>query len=231
MMVMQGNFYFPLLTRQPIEEYHNIHGEFYAASNYQQNYDMVAKDCKYRCVYCDVTVKECGGEPLSLDHFRPKALFVDKFDGILVRHPYNLHLSCQKCNVLKSKDWQGCKETIDGSTYLDGKGYIDRFEQNLLDFIEVDAGGRIQAKEAALGDKGPGAYMINRLHLNRPNRVYLRKKRHVENLASEIENLLLEYSKSVTNNCEAGLVSPEKGMANISKLNNITECFLNTKKL
>jgi hypothetical protein len=229
MVMMPSNLHFPSLTRQLEASYHCNTGGFYAASSYQSNYDMVARDCKSRCVYCDATEKECGGERFSLDHFRPRFIFEAKFNGILVRHPYNLHLSCQKCNVLKSKDWQGCVAEIDGPTYLDGKGYIDRFKQDISDFIVVDSDGRIRSRLPAQEHDGPEAYMIKRLHLNRPTRVYLRKKRCVDQLVRDIEILFSKCSTEVREQWKGGVICADEAMLRIDAVEALRDKFLSIK--
>ncbi|WP_224394467.1 hypothetical protein, partial [Klebsiella michiganensis] len=109
--MMINSFYYPSLVRQDIAIYYKVEGEFYATYNCEKNYINISKDCQFRCVYCDAHVDECGGEHFSLDHFRPMDVFLDKFNGVLKVHPFNLHLSCQKCNVLKTNDWRGCQDT------------------------------------------------------------------------------------------------------------------------
>lgn len=226
---MYIELHYPTLSRQPENSYRLRTGEFYAASNYQSNYDKVAEDCKHRCVYCDATEKECGGERFSLDHFRPRSLFANKFNGILVYHPFNLHLACQKCNVLKSKDWQGCLVELDGPTYTNGKGYIDRFKSDLSNFLEVDNDGRVRAKVPTTNDSGPGEYMIRRLHLNRPSRTYIRKKRCINMLVKAIEKLLFDCTYDVTSKWENGLISAEEGMNRIKEIQVLREKFLSLK--
>jgi len=223
---MPNNLHFPSLSRLDEESYYCQTGDFYAASNYQSNYDMIARDCKYRCVYCDATEKECGGERFSLDHFRPRDVFASKFNGILLKHPYNLHLSCQKCNVLKSKDWQGCEVLINGPTYLGGKGYIDRFEQELSTFMNVDIDGRIRVQLQPENDNDPAEYMIQRLHLNRPNRVYLRKKRHVNKLVNDIESLFSTCTKEILEHCENNRIGPTEGITIIGQVEKLRDEFL-----
>lgn len=181
------NFFYPILTRQDISVYYKVTGEFYATYNCQKNYDNISKDCQYRCVYCDASIDECGGEHFSLDHFRPKDIFSNKFNGILNIHPFNLYLSCQKCNVLKTNDWKGCKDTIDGATYISGIGYIDRFKDDISKYLEVDKNGFV----ISVNCDGPADYMIRKLLLNRTNRVYIRKRRIVKDKASRIFDLLL----------------------------------------
>lgn len=180
------NLYYPNLLRQEISVYYKSEGVFYSTYNCKSNYDNVARDCQYRCVYCDAKIDECGGEPFSLDHFRPMNVFLSKFDGVLKTHPFNLYLSCQKCNVLKTDDWKGCKDTIDGVTYIANKGYIDRFGVDIKKHLQVDSNGAI----LCINEDGPGEYMIRKMLLNRTNRIYIRKRRAVKAKASRVLELL-----------------------------------------
>lgn len=190
-----NRLYYPPLKRQNIEKYYKTNGRFYAKYNCQKNYDNVAKDCQYRCVYCDAHIDECGGEPFSLDHFRPIEVFGNKFDGVLKVHPFNLHFSCQKCNVLKTNDWKGCRVTKDGVTYVSGQGYIDRFLVDITDYLEVDGDGFIRCRN----NNGPAKYMIGKMLLNRTNRVYLRKRREVKFKAERIYKLLIAKHEELLN--------------------------------
>ncbi|WP_127350770.1 hypothetical protein [Dickeya fangzhongdai] len=185
---MNNNYYYPILTRQDISVYYKSEGEFYSAYNCDKNYNNISKDCQYRCVYCDAHIDECGGERFSLDHFRPTDIFSNKFDGILKFHPFNLHLSCQKCNVLKTNDWKGCLDTIDGATYISSLGYIDRFKDDVTKYLSVNENGMI----ISVNSNGPGDYMVRKLLLNRTNRVYIRKRRVVKDKASRILKLLID---------------------------------------
>jgi len=221
-----NSLFFPMLNRHPAYMYYNKKGAFYSASNYQSNYDQIAENCKYRCVYCDATEKECGGEKFSLDHFRPKDIFANKFDGILVRHPYNLHLSCQKCNVLKSKDWQGCQITIDGYTYALGKGYVDRFQKNIIEYMCVQENGRVAITNNNIGyAQNPAKYMIERLHLNRPNRVYIRQQRIVKQLSKKIDNLMAALTAETLQAHSDGNRTSEESMQRITKIEKLRNKF------
>lgn len=225
---MPNKIYYPDLFRKKESDYYCQTGGFYAASNYQNNYPKIAEDCKHRCVYCDATIRECGGEPFSLDHFRPQNIFANKFNGILINSPFNLHLSCQKCNVLKSNDWKGCTKTINGPTFINGKGYIDRFNNNILEFITLNNDGRLFPTTYK---QGPGKYMINRLHLNRPNRVYLRKKRAVNKLIKDIEITISQCTDLVINKYKGGTNNLSQGMLDIEKIQNINHKFIIFKGL
>ncbi len=219
---MIKGLYFPALTRQVITQYYKKgSSEFYATYNCQHNYDNVALDCKNHCVYCDVHVDECGGEKFSLDHFRPKNVFGDKFDGILKIHPFNLHLSCQKCNVLKSDDWKGCEDTQDGVTYISKKGYIDRFQVDASEYFDVNDMGQI----VSINDNGPGEYMIGRLLLNRTNRVYLRKLREVTFKVNRIKELLAARQNEALANWKSGVLSEQQAKEEIGLLTNLWNRF------
>ncbi|MCU7976118.1 hypothetical protein L5M43_12735 [Shewanella sp. SW36] len=226
---MPFELHYPILNRQPEDAYRNRKGEFYAASNYQSNYDKIAEDCKHRCVYCDATEIECGGERFSLDHFRPRAIFADKFNGVLVYHPYNLHLACQKCNVLKSMDWKGCLEDKDGPTYIDGKGYIDRFKSDLSMFLDVGIDGRVIAKQPDPANKSPADYMINRLLLNRPNRIYIRKKRVLEQLVKDIEKIFSDCTDDIILKSKVGNITCNQAMLRIERLEDLRKILFKIK--
>ncbi|WP_172378882.1 hypothetical protein [Vibrio sp. Vb339] len=222
---MMSSLYFPSLKRQSIQGYYKTEGEFYLTYNCQKNYDNIAKDCQYRCVYCDVHLDECGGEKFSLDHFRPQNVFGTKFDGILKIHPFNLHLSCQKCNVLKSDDWQGCLQTQDGATFLSKKGYIDRFEVDVTSYLKVDNDGRLQCVDP----NGPARYMIGKLLLNRTNRVYTRKLREVTIKADRVKLMLSSRQRKVMNDWESGDLTPEQAKQQFKLLTELFERYTNLK--
>ncbi|MFV0467961.1 MAG: hypothetical protein ACK5MK_03415 [Dysgonomonas sp.] len=209
---MKNNLFYPHLRRHPIEHYYNRNGDFYA--DYKLNYDLVSADCLKRCVYCDATERECGGDKFSLDHFRPVKIFTNKFNGILNIHPYNLYLSCQKCNVLKSSDWHGCCEKIDSYTYIDRKGYIDRFAVDVSRFISVDNDGQI----ISLLVDSPVDYMVAKLHLNRLNRVFLRKKRIVDYRVSNFVEQLDLCTDELIGKYKSGSMSAEDALKKIERL-------------
>lgn len=193
--MMINKFYYPVLVRQDIAAYYKEEGEFYATYNCDKNYENISKDCQFRCVYCDARIDECGGERFSLDHFRPMDVFSNKFGGVLKIHPFNLHLSCQKCNVLKTNDWKGCINTIDGVTFKTGLGYVDRFKENISKYISVNDDGVV----ISIDSKGPGDYMVRKLLLNRTNRVYIRKRRIVKEKAARVFKLLLDKQVAIMN--------------------------------
>jgi hypothetical protein len=211
--------YFPQLIRKPLNKYYNRNDKFYA--DYKSNYEWIHADCLGRCVYCDATEKECGGDKFSLDHFRPRDIFEALFNGVLMTHPYNLYLSCQKCNVLKSSDWKGCLQQMNGPTYASKEGYIDRFDHNSDEYLKVNDKGEIESIKA----DGPVDYMIKKMMLNRPNRTYLRKKRSISSRVSEFANNLCVLNNKVIENYKSGKIKPEEAMGLIEKINNINDSF------
>lgn len=155
--------FFPKLSRKAAQHYHNRNGVFYA--NYRDNYKKIAEDCEHRCVYCDITIDEQGGDEMHLDHFRPQEHFTN-----LSQNPFNLHLACPKCNILKSSDWP-CTKTTGAPSFIGARGYLDRFAHDVFNYLHVDNTGHL----IAIG--GPVKYMIGMLQLNRPARVNTRRKR------------------------------------------------------
>lgn len=216
-----NSLYYPFLVRQDISAYYKSEGKFYATYNCKTNYVNIVKDCQSRCVYCDAHIDECGGEPFSLDHFRPMDIFSNKFGGILKIHPFNLHLSCQKCNVLKTNDWKGCENTIDGVTYKSRLGYIDRFKIDITNHIKVDDDGVVKC----INSDGPGDYMIRKMLLNRTNRVYLRKRRMVKYKANVILNLLIKKQDSLFNDPKSSHMTVDEKQKEIKKLLSLFERF------
>ncbi len=151
--------------------------------DYHHYAEEVAEDCQQRCVYCDITLTEDGGEGMQLDHFRPQKHFPE-----LGSDPYNLVLSCANCNRLKSAHWP----IKDGDNSHDGSaGFVDPFEEDRMTVFNVSIAGSVETI------KGPAEYEIKLLHLNRPSRVAVRQRRHHQehlrvlgaNLAKRMESL------------------------------------------
>ncbi|ANJ96882.1 hypothetical protein ADP73_02600 [Serratia plymuthica] len=75
---------------------------------------------------------------------------------------------------------------MDGPTYFDGKGYIDRFKEDINDYINILPNGEL----LSVNSDGPGDYMIIKMRLNRVNRVYLRKKRILHSKLLEVREII-----------------------------------------
>ncbi|PSV32189.1 hypothetical protein [Photobacterium sp. GB-210] len=208
-----NSLFYPALSRRDLSHYYKSEGVFFATYGCKTNYTNVAQDCLNRCVYCDTHIDEVREEKFSLDHFRPQNIFKNKFQ-ILCIHPFNLHLSCQKCNVLKSDDWKGCIETQDGPSFIAKKGYIDRFQVNASEHFKVDNEGKVQS----INSDGPAKYMIGRLLLNRTSRVYTRKLRVVLHKAHLVQRMLVNEKKEIVAAWKRGELKPEEAMIKMEKL-------------
>ncbi len=150
--------YFPRLRRRT---------RYTKFNNYKKYKWEIREDCQGRCVYCDIHENELGGvEFMTLDHFRPQALFTH-----LTNNPKNLLWCCTLCNKLKRDYWPA-----DGTekTYVLKGGFVDPFTEDLLEYFDVSPQGKL------IPLKHPATYMINTLKLNRDGAVRTRKKRRLE---------------------------------------------------
>lgn len=188
--------YFPQLIRREKDDYLNSQNRFYA--DYRSNYEKVAADCKHRCVYCDITVEEFGGDEMQLDHFRPQ----EHFEHLSI-DPFNLYLSCPKCNVLKTSDWP-CAKADGAPSFIGGVGYLDRFLHKTDDFLRVDNDGKI------VQIAGPVNYMIRKMHLNRASRVNVRRRRSVAIRKTKILEGIMRLTERLTQDRVRGEVTDEQ---------------------
>lgn len=147
----------------------NKYGVFY--SDYKKYYDEIAEDCLFRCVYCDILIKENGGEGMHLDHFRPQAIFPG-----LSSSPFNLVLACAKCNQLKS-DWWIEPSQGEEEQYC---GFVDHFEISREDYFTVSNDGEIVPKKLS------AKYMVDLMHLNRSSRCSIRKMRAIKSFSFDL---------------------------------------------
>ncbi len=164
--------FFPKLKRRPPEEYYNRLKQNYA--DYRRNLEKITEDCQSRCIYCDTLLSEMGYEGFQLDHFRPQAHFPQ-----LATDPFNLVLSCPKCNVLKSDDWPAAK-VIGAPSHNNSAGYIDSFSDNPSNYFSVLKDGEVTALKA------PASYVLTRLSINRASRKKIRRARQINSLKNQI---------------------------------------------
>lgn len=161
--MMTNDLFFPLLSRRTNYS-RKRDGSYYLYEHYRKE---VSEDCKFRCVYCDIHINECGGaESMHLDHFRPQI----HFDHLL-NDPHNLVLACPGCNRLKSDNWPAVG--VD-ECYIGDEGFIDPFIMNRLEFLQIEEDGQVT------GLKPPAKYQISLLQLNRRSRRLIRLWRLME---------------------------------------------------
>lgn len=165
-----------------------IDGAYYA--NYSHYETEITEDCKQRCVYCDITLSEHGGEGMQLDHFKPQKHFER-----LKKDPNNLVLACPKCNRLKSDHWP-VKEEIGLN------GFLDPFTSERSKWYHVKPCGIIEHN-----DSNATALKIEILRLNRPARVQIRRKRLIEKRVSDIDERLNEKLIALRSKMTSGVLA------------------------
>lgn len=163
--------FYPNISRRPAYS-KKTDGSYYAS--YEHYRDEVTEDCGKRCVYCDITLTEHGGEGMQLDHFKPQEHFKD-----LHNDPTNLVLACPKCNRLKSDYWP-----VDEDMGIDG--FLDPFIKNRNEWYQVKSCGTLEHRNNAT------ALKIELLNLNRPARVQIRRRRLIEERINRINERLNE---------------------------------------
>lgn len=190
--------FFPKFSRHDEVDYHNERSGFYA--DYRKNYEKIAKDCKERCAYCDITIAEYGGDEMQLDHFRPRKYFKH-----LTTHPYNLYLACPKCNGLKKDDWPADRQD-DKPTFSGAFGYIDRVSEDVSAYFSVGPCGKI----FPLND--PATYIVKKLHLNRNSRVNVRRKRVLDAKRHELTEQAKLLLISIKDELKAGTLTANEAL-------------------
>jgi len=170
--------YYPLIKRR--DSYKKTRGGTNYA-NYREYFTEIAEDCQYRCVYCDISLKEDGGEGMQLDHFRPQKHFPQ-----LATSPENLVLSCAKCNVLKSEHWPKSSDL--------NIQFLDHFSIPRLNHFPVRNNGEISPSCLSSG------YMVDLMSLNRKSRCLIRRTRRLKQQAEltliAIEDELINFENS-----------------------------------
>ncbi len=186
-----------LSRRQNVPQFHE----------YKKYKKYLREDFQYQCVYCSIHENEYGGpRSFTADHFRPQSLFQH------LKNDYqNLLYCCNVCNPFKSNDWPSDDPLTDGIGYLDPceHNYDDHFQ---LSSFEIE------------GLTPVAAYMIERLHLNRPQLTKLRKMRfNKERTHLEIVQTLKYFLKIIEAAIDSGkLPQGSKNLA-INQLNDEIE--------
>jgi hypothetical protein len=119
--------------------------------------EAVRREYGYRCGYCGVHEEELGGE-LEVDHFQPRSAGGSD-------HLDNLVYCCPTCNRLKGDFWPSDHPPATGRCLLHPKR-----DDPLVHFREEEDGRLTALTET-------GVFHIERLRLNRPPLVALRRAR------------------------------------------------------
>jgi hypothetical protein len=174
-----------------------------ATGTYRDWKSVLAIEASYQCVYCCIHESKFGGQRnFHVEHFRPKSIFP------LLENSYgNLFYACGICNSFKGNDWPNEPVANDFSkiAYPDPSTvcYGELFE------IKKDT-GIVYSKFLA------GNYIVERLYLNRPQMITLRRLTHY------IEELTIA-KKSLQTLYEAGNIPADKVPAVMSFLFKLTK--------
>jgi uncharacterized protein (TIGR02646 family) len=128
---------------------------------YSQWKPQLAREAGDRCVYCCIPESKFGGSRnFHVEHYRPKSSFPK-----LTNEYGNLFYACGICNIFKSDDWPGDHQV---GNYA-APAYPDPSLVNYNDFLSIDEpSGTVESQTFT------GKYVIERLHLNRPQMIGLR---------------------------------------------------------
>lgn len=123
----------------------------------QERREAVRRAYDYRCGYCGVQEEEVGSE-LEIDHFQPRSAGGGD-------DPDNLVYCCPTCNRLKGDFWPAGDPSTSHRRLLHPK------RDDLAAHLREEPDGRLTALTET------GAFHIERLRLNRPPLVALRRTR------------------------------------------------------
>jgi hypothetical protein len=131
---------------------------------------------RFRCGYCGVSEEDTGAE-LEIDHHRPRS----RGGG---DEPENLVYCCPKCNQYKGNYWH--------ETDLPHIRLLHPQRDDLRAHLREEDNGEL------VGKTKEGKFLIQRLHLNRPELIAYHQKKRAErqlqrelNAARERERALL----------------------------------------
>lgn len=151
------------------------------SGTYRQWKPQLSQEAGRQCVYCCIPESKFGGlRNFHVEHYRPKSLFPH-----LENEYNNLFFACGICNIFKSDDWPAEPQV---GTYSSA-GYPDPSVEDYCNFLELDEfSGEVRSNVFT------GKYIIERLHLNRPQMVGLRSVnsllKKLDAAAEEISNLI-----------------------------------------
>ncbi|MEK0267138.1 HNH endonuclease [Stenotrophomonas rhizophila] len=176
---------------------------------YKQWKDIVRHECKYQCVYCAINEGSFGGvRNFHLDHYRPKKLFV-ALENVIA----NIFYACSICNSFKGADWPGEPE-LDFSNCC----YPDPSKVDYSTILIEDDSGAVQSALVS------GKYIVERLYINRPQMVMLRRRNRlvfeINNLAGELASAFSE-GKFPVERAGAVIEAVTRALDSISKIKDL----------
>ncbi|WP_395375109.1 HNH endonuclease [Marinicella sp. W31] len=175
------------------------------------------KEADAKCVYCATHENSLGGsDSFHVEHYKPKSN--PRFTR-LEKDYYNLFYACAICNRFKSNDWPN-----DPASDLSIASYPDPNATNYNDIFEVDEKGFLGSKFIA------SKYMIEKMVLNRPQLINLRR----EEIIKERITLVKDKLKGLFDPLLASAESETKKRLikdYVSTIDNLATVFLNESKI
>lgn len=139
----------------------------------QDERETLRQRFQFRCGYCGVSERDAGSE-LTVDHFQPRS------QGGL-HEAENWVYCCHACNEFKGDSWQ--------------PNSLDRILHPLRDDVAAHVVEQEDGTLRALSQ--PGAFHIERLHLNRRQLVACRCEHRLLEAARQTQAHLLERLKEL----------------------------------
>lgn len=131
-----------------------------SSGTYREWKPVLREEGKKQCVYCALAEARFGGERnFHVEHYRPKKHFVN-----LIHELSNLFYACSICNSFKGSDWP--REPTED---LCEAFYPDPSAVDYSEFLEIQDNYHVTSKVRA------GAYLIERIYLNRPQLLLARE--------------------------------------------------------
>jgi uncharacterized protein (TIGR02646 family) len=150
---------------------------------YQLWKSLLADEGKYQCVYCCINESQFGGfRNFHVEHFRPKSLFRN-----LENDFSNLFYACGVCNSFKGNDWPN-EPTPDE---YEKAFYPNPSELDYSSLLRIEFPSGLVAS-----NHYTGRYLIERLHLNRPYSITVRRFKSLNSaLEKSKDELIRLYSE------------------------------------
>ena len=123
--------------------------------------ELIAEECFNQCVYCAINEGNFGGiRNFHIEHYRPKSRFPELINDIK-----NLFYACAICNVFKGNDWPN-----EPNKKFSNSSYPNPSEIDYRKLFSID-----DNKGVLEGKFISSKYIVERLYLNRPQLILLRR--------------------------------------------------------
>jgi len=134
-----------------------------SVAKYRDFKPYLRNEADHKCIYCATKESYLGGsDSFHVEHFRPKS--IDEFKH-LIKEYTNLFYACAICNRFKSNDWPS-----EPNEEFNIPFYID---PNLYDynrFFTITENYTVEGKNVS------ASYLIERINLNRPQLINVRRE-------------------------------------------------------